>query len=279
MPSWVVHRHNEGDCATPSFYRQPPIQGAITLLHPQGGCRHPNPHDNQQGQHHPIPQAPCFHHPRTLVPAGGHAASLHALGEPLMRHPGRSGITPPFRFCHIHLSRPLGPFVFRCRYSTSTGPGCQAGQRKIVVIKCNTRSNQSPPINPGASPIPIHHPAIHGPPTPRHGPPCPIAHEHRPRTPTRHGPSHHQADHHPHDTTTSSITHNLSTPPMRTWPWCRGLPQWGSGAGGGDAWRVPPVGGGGCEGAGRGKLTYFEKGHSPPPHFAATFLYMPGITF
>lgn len=49
--------------------------------------------------------------------------------------------------------------------------------------------------------------------------------------------------------------------------------------GGGDAWRVPPVGGGCCEGVGRGKLTYFEKGHSPPPHFAATFLYMPGITF
>ena len=201
----------------------PPFQGALTLPHPQGGRHHPNPHDNQQGQHHPIPQAPHPPHLGALVPAGGHAASLHALPlcEPLMRHPGRSGITPAFRFCHIHLSCPWGPFVFRYRYFTSTGPGCQAGQRKIVVINCNTRPIQSPPINPGPSPIPIHHPATHGPPTPDPGPPCPIAHEHHPRTPTpttrtptRHGPSHHQADHHPHDTTTSnSITPKLSRPP------------------------------------------------------------------
>jgi hypothetical protein len=176
MPSWVVHRHNEGDCPSPSFYRQPPIQGAITLLHPQGGRRHAHPHDNQQGQHHPIPQAPRPPHLGALAPAGGHAASLHAmpLCEPLMCHPGRSGITPAFRFCHIHHPRPLGPFVFRCRYFTSTGPGCQAGQRQIVVINCNTRPIQSPPINPGPSPIPMHHHAPRVPPPPHPGPAWPI---------------------------------------------------------------------------------------------------------
>lgn len=228
MPPWCVHRHNEGDCPSPSFYRQPPIQGDASP-HPQGGCRHTNPHDNQQGQHHPIPLAPCLPHPRTLVPAGSRprlVVWLPPLCEPLMRHPGRSGITPASILCHIHLSCPWGPFVFRCRYFTSTGQVCQAGQRKIVVINCNTRPIQSPPINPGPSTIPMHHPTIHGPPTPRHGPPCPIAHEHRPRTPTpttrtptRHGPSHHQADHHPHDTTTSnSITPQAINAPVMTWP-------------------------------------------------------------
>lgn len=175
MPSWCVHRHNEGDCPTPSFYRQPPIPGAITSFHPQGGRRHPHPDNHQQGQHHPITQAPHLPHLRTLVPGWNHAASLPAmpLCEPLMRHPGRSGITPTSTLCHIHLSCPWGPFVFRCRYFTSASPGCQPGQRQIVVINCNTRPIQSPPINPGPSPIPIHHPAIHGSPTPHPGPRTP----------------------------------------------------------------------------------------------------------
>ena len=177
MPPWCVHRHNEGDCPPPSFYRQPPIPGG------------PSPQPIHRGAvatpiHTATSRASITQSPRRLTSLTSRRWCL--LGAmpprcppcPCVSHSCATQadrVSPPRSdFTIFAILAPWGPFVFRCRYFTSTGPGCQAGQRKIVVINCNTRPIQSPPINPGPSTIPMHHHAPHVPPTPDPGPARPI---------------------------------------------------------------------------------------------------------
>ena len=173
MPPWFVHRHNEGDCPTPSFYRQPPIPGGPHLTTSTGG-RSPLPPTQPPGEP-ASPNPPCAVPPSPpdvgacwgpcrLVARLALVQATHAPPRPI-------GYPPHVQILPYSPSSPPGPFVFRCRYFTPAGPWCQGARWKIVVIICNTRPIQSPTINPGPSPTPIHHPTTHGPPTPHPGPP------------------------------------------------------------------------------------------------------------